>query len=278
MTKKPFLVVGGTGKTGRRVVSQLQTRGESVRIASRSSEQRFDWLDESTWDAALDGVSGVYVTPLDGFKGVPRFFEHATASGVGRLVLLSARGVDVPGYYGDGDIESQLINETALRTAGPEWTILRPGWFAQNFSEGLFRDGILRGEVRQAAGTGAASLVDTEDIAAVAVAALVDDGHAGEIYELSGPRAVTFEEAVAEIGSAIGRPVRYVPVPPAEFIPELVGQGWSASDAKSWTAALGPIERGLEAKISAGVRRALGRDAIDFSTFVKNAVASGAWS
>ncbi|MGH3900607.1 MAG: hypothetical protein ACRDTA_20630 [Pseudonocardiaceae bacterium] len=67
-------------------------------------------------------------------------------------------------------------------------------------------------------------------------------------------------------------------VPAAEFIPELVSQGWSASDAQLWTAALNPIEEGLEAKISDGVRRALGRDAIDFSTFVKNAAASGAWS
>lgn len=277
MEKKTFLVVGGTGKTGRRVVAQLQARGVPVRIASRSSEQRFDWFDESTWDAALEGVSGVYVTPLDGCKAVLRFFERAASRGVERLVLLSARGIDVPGYYGDGDIESQLANEAALRSAGPEWTILRPGWFAQNFSEGLFRDEILRGEVRQAAGTGAASFVDTEDIAAVAVAALVEDGHGGEIYELSGPRAVTFAEAVAEIGSALGRRVRYVAVPAADFIPELVAQGWSAFEAQLWTAALGSIERGLEAKISDGVQRALGRDATDFSVFVKNAAASGAW-
>ncbi|ONI92542.1 NAD(P)-dependent oxidoreductase [Saccharothrix sp. ALI-22-I] len=277
MTTKTFLVIGGTGKTGRRVVSQLRARGESVRAASRHGEQRFDWSDESTWDAALDGVHGVYVTPLDGSTAAPRFFERAATAGVERVVLLSARGVDVPGYYGDGDVESMLANETALRASGPQWTILRPGWFAQNFSEGIFRAGILAGELRQAAGEGAASFVDTGDIAAVGVAAVTEDGHAGEVYELSGPRAVTFEEATAEIGAATGKPVKYVALPPAEFVEELAGQGWSEADAGMWTAGLSPIARGLEAKISDGVRRALGRDATDFSVFVKNAEAENAW-
>ena len=173
MTAKPVLVVGATGKTGRRVVAQLTALGIPVRAASRSGQQRFDWLDRSTWKAALDGVSGVYVVPPDGTTTVPAFLELAEASDVERLVLLSARGVDVPGYFGDVDVEGMLLNERAVRSAGPDWTILRPGWFAQNFSEGVFRDGILGGELRLAAGDGATSFVDTVDIAAVAVAALL---------------------------------------------------------------------------------------------------------
>lgn len=277
MAENRILVVGGTGKTGRRVVSRLEAQGVPVRVGSRSGTPRFDWLDESTWEAVLDGVTGAYVVPMDGSPAVPALLKRAAASGVRRLVLLSARGIDVPGYYGEGDIEGQLVNERALRDSGAAWTILRPGWFSQNFSEGLFRDPILAGELRLPAGEGAASFVDVDDIAAVAVAALTQDGHAGEIYELSGPRAVTFEQAAELIGAATGRSVRYVAVEPEAYVAELVAGGLSPDEAQGWTAALGPIRRGPEAKISDGVRRALDRDGIDFAEYVYAAAKAGDW-
>ncbi len=277
MTEQRILVLGGTGKTGRRVVSRLAAQGVPVRVGSRSGTPRFDWSDASTWDAVLDGVTAAYVVPLDGSPAVPAFLRRAAASGVGRLVLLSARGIDVPGYYGDGDIEEQLGNERALRGAGAAWTILRPGWFSQNFGEGLFRDPVLAGELRVAAGEGAASFVDADDIAAVAVAALTQDGHNGQTYELSGPRAVTFAQAAELIAAATGRPVRYVALEPEAYAAELVAGGMSPDEAQAWTMALGPIRRGPEATISDGVRRALGRDAIDFADYVQSAAKAGDW-
>ncbi|MFV8131485.1 NAD(P)H-binding protein [Streptomyces syringium] len=293
MTNEPVLVIGGTGKTGRRVVAGLKERGVAVRVASRSSEQRFDWLDESTWGPALEGVGAVYAVPLEGVAVSRSFTGLARRSGVKRIVLLSARGVDVPGYYEDGEagddeneekaageeagVASHLQGEHAVRDSGLEWTILRPGWFAQNFSEGLFLDALLAGELRLPVADGAAAFVDLEDVAAVAVAALTEDGHTGQVYEMSGPRAVNLETVVAEIAGVTGRPIRYVPVTVGRFTAELRQEGLSAEDAQLWAAALNPIRRGLEAKVSDGVRRALGRDPRDFAEFVKDAAAAGAW-
>ncbi|MEW2579893.1 NAD(P)H-binding protein [Streptomyces syringium] len=290
MTNEPVLVIGGTGKTGRRVVAGLKERGVAVRVASRSSEQRFDWLDESTWGPALEGVGAVYAVPLEGVAVSRSFTGLARRSGVRRIVLLSARGVDVPGYYENGEaadeektageeagVASHLQGEHAVRDSGLEWTILRPGWFAQNFSEGLFLDALLAGELRLPVADGAATFVDLEDVAAVAVAALTEDGHTGQVYEMSGPRAVNLETAVAEIAEATGRPIRYVPVTVDRFTAELRQEGLSAEDAELWAAALNPIRGGLEAKVSDGVRRALGRDPRDFAEFVKDAADAGAW-
>ena len=276
MARQPFLVVGGTGKTGRQVVARLRQHGAPVRVASRSGEQRFDWADEGTWRPALQGVAAAYVAAPDEATTVPAFLALAADSGVERLVLLSARGVDVPGYYGDAyhGVEGHVRNEEAVRSTGMRWTILRPGWFAQNFSEGFFRAPILEGELRLPAGDGAAAFVDTGDIADVAVAALTGDGHAGEVYELSGPRALTFGEALAEIERAGGPAARYVAVPPGRFVEELAGQGWSRADADLWAAALTPIATGREAVVADGVRRALGREATGFTEFARAAAAA----
>lgn len=283
MTTPPVLVLGATGKTGSRVVRRLTERGVPARAASRSGTgaERFDWLDDSTWGPALDGVSGVYVVQLDGGPAglLPAFVERAVAAGVRRLVLLSARGVDIPGYYGESNATSEgfLAAERAVRESGLAWTVLRPGWFAQNFDEGLFNDYVLAGEVRLPAGDGAASWIDVEDIAEVAAAALTDDGHAERIYELSGPAPVTISEALALIEGATGRSARYTALTVAEFVAELTAGGVEAVDAELWAAALRPVESGQERKVSDGVRQALGRAPRAFADFVDSAAAKGAW-
>jgi uncharacterized protein YbjT (DUF2867 family) len=279
MAEQPILVTGGTGKSGRRVVSQLAERGVPVRVGSRSGAPPFDWTDRDTWDAALDGVARVYVVPLDGERLTRPFVQRCAAHGVERLVLLSGRGVDVPGYVPEDSAAglTHVDGEHAVRTSSLQWTVLRPGWFAQNFSEGFFRDAVLAGELRLPGGDGAATFVDAEDIAAVAVEALSGDGHGGRTYELSGPRPVTLAEAAATIAEATGRAVRYVPVPPEDFVAELVGQGWPRADAEDYALAVSPLRRGLDSHVSDGVRRALGREPRDFTDFVKDAAAAGAW-
>ncbi|MGW2327775.1 SDR family oxidoreductase [Streptomyces sp. NPDC001700] len=277
MTKHPILVTGGTGKSGGRVVSLLRAQGAPVRVASRSGMPRFDWLDRATWDSALDGVKAVYLVPIDGELLTRPFVARAVELGVERVVLLSGRGVDVPGYSGEANIAgaTHMDGEDAVRDSGIAWTILRPAWFAQNFSEGIFLDTILAGELRLPAGDGAASFVDAEDIAAVAVAALTEDGHGGQTYELSGPRALTIAEAVAEISKATGRDIRYVPLSPEEFVAELTGQGWPVAEAEDYAEAVGPIRRGMDSHLSHGVQRALARQPRDFTDYVSAAV--GAW-
>ncbi|MER5776512.1 NAD(P)H-binding protein [Streptomyces sp. NPDC002039] len=275
----PVLVIGGTGKTGRRVVRRLTESGVPVRSASRSGETRFDWLDETTWGPALDGVSGVYIVQNDTEPRTRELARRAAAAGVRRLVLLSARGVDTPGYYGEDPSTSDafLAGEAAVRESGLAWTVLRPGWFAQNFDEGFFNEGVLSGELRLPAGDGAATWIDVEDIAAVAVAALTEDGHDGQTYELSGPRAVSLPEVLDLIGAATGRKATYTPLSTPDFIAELGAQGVPAADAAIWAAALYPVQQGFEAKVSDGVRRALGREPRDFADYVAAAAESGAW-
>ncbi|MEV6228865.1 NAD(P)H-binding protein [Saccharopolyspora shandongensis] len=279
MTGQQILVIGGTGKSGRRIVSRLRAAGLPALVASRSGDRRFDWTDRDTWDTALEGVRAVYLVPFDGEQLTRPFVERAVELGVQRLVLLSGRGVDVPGYVDPRNPAAQthIDGEAAVRDLDIEWTIVRPGWFAQNFDEGFFRDAVLAGELRLPAGDGAATFVDAEDIAAVAVAALTEDGHDRQVYELSGPRAVTIAEAAAEISAATGREIRYVPLSPEDFVAELTVSGWSPGDAADFAEAMAPLRRDLDSHVSDGVRRALGREPRDFSEYAKAAAAAGAW-
>ncbi|MBH0779614.1 NAD(P)H-binding protein [Nocardia bovistercoris] len=279
MTEQPILVTGATGKTGSRVVSLLREKGIAVRPGSRSARPRFDWADRSTWDAALAGVEAVYLVPHELDPLAKPFVARAAELGVERVVGLSGRGIDTPGYAGANSGAGKLLGdvEEALRGSSLRWTIVRPTWFAQNFSEGFFLDAVLAGELRLPTGDGAATFVDAEDIAAVVVAALTDDIHHEQVYEVSGPRAVTLAEAAAEISEATGRPMKYVPLSHAEFVAELTGHGMSAADAGEFADTVGAIRRGLDHHVSDGVRRALGRPAREFRTFVKTAAANGAW-
>lgn len=279
MSEHPILVTGATGKSGRRVVGQLRARGLPVRAAARGGEHIFDWTDSGTWDAALEGVRAAYIVQLDGTKLVRPFVERAVRHGVRRIVLASGRGIDNPDYAKDsgGVLEGILASEAAVRESGLEWTISRPGWFAQNFSEGFFADAVRAGELRLPAGDGAASFVDAEDIAAVVVAALTEDQHAGRIYELSGPRAVTPTEAVATISEASGRAVRYVPLSVEGYVAELVRQGLSPADAEAFADVIQPLREGTDAYVSDGVQRALGRPPRSFAEFAKSTAEAGGW-
>ncbi|MFJ1799183.1 NAD(P)H-binding protein [Streptomyces sp. NPDC088180] len=278
--QEPVLVIGGTGKTGRRVVARLRERGVETRAASRSGDTLFDWADPTTWAAALDGVATVYITPLDTTPSpTPAFVEQAVAGGVRRLVLLSARGTDVPGFFGPGyeDGGPHGEGERAVRASGVTWTILRPGWFAQNFSEGVFLDAVRAGELALPTGDGKAAFVDADDIAEVAVAALTEDGHAGQEYGLSGPRALGMDEVLDEIAKETGKRAAYVRVDTDAFRAGLVAQGFDDVEAGLWTDALRPITTSAEAPVLDGVRRALGREPRDFAAFVRDAAARGAW-
>ncbi|MFE3248195.1 NAD(P)H-binding protein [Streptomyces sp. NPDC059209] len=279
MSEHPILVTGATGKSGRRVVGQLRSKGLPVRAAARNGEHAFDWTDDRTWDSALEGVRSLYLVQLDGTKLVRPFVERALRHGVRRIVLASGRGIDDPDYAKDsgGVLEGILDSEAAVRESGLEWTISRPGWFAQNFSEGFFADAVRTGELRLPAGDGGASFVDAEDIAAVVVAALTEDGHAGRTYELSGPRAVTLTEAATTISTAAGREIRYVPVSVAEYVADLVHQGLPPADAEAFADVIAPLREDRDAYVSDGVQRALGRAPRTFAEFAKSTAEAGGW-
>ena len=272
LQKKPTLVLGGTGKAGRRVVERLEARGLPVRIGSRSGEPPFDWDAPEMWAPALEGVGSVYLSHyLDVVPGaaetIGAFAKQSVASGVTRIVHLSGRG----------EREAELA-EQAVSDSGAELTILRSTWFSQNFSESFFVDGLLAGALALPAGDTGEPFVDAEDIAEVAVAALLDDRHIGQLYELTGPRLLSFAEAVREIAVATGREIRYVPISLAAFASEFAAQGVPSDVVDLLTYLFGEVLDGRNAHLTDGVQRALGREPRDFADYARAAAATGAWS
>jgi uncharacterized protein YbjT (DUF2867 family) len=272
-TRQPILVTAATGKTGRRVADRLEAMGLPVRRASRSAATPFDWDDPSTWGPALAGAGAAYVvySPDLAVPAAPgaitAFVEQAREAGVRRLVLLSGRGEE----------EAQRC-ERIVQGSGLEWTVVRASWFAQNFDEGAFADLVRGGEVALPAGEVLEPFVDVEDIADVAVAALARDGHAGEVYEVTGPRLMTFAAAVGEIAEATGRDVRYVTIPGDAFQAGLVEAGLPAEQVELLDYLFTTVLDGRNASVGDGVRRALGRPARDLRDYARRVAASGAWN
>jgi uncharacterized protein YbjT (DUF2867 family) len=269
---KTTLVLGGTGKTGCRVVRRLVALGVPARVGSRTGEPSFDWEDEATWVPALRDVESVYVSYYPdlavpgALAAVRSFAELAVESGVCKLVLLSGRGE-----------EEARRAELAVQEAGVEWTIVRCGWFSQNLSENYLLGPILSGEVVLPAGDIPEPFVDAEDKADVALAALTEDGHVGQIYESTGPRLLTFEEAVGEISRAAGREIRYVPVSVQEYSSMLVEHDVPAEFVSLLTYLFSDVLDGRNAHLTDDVRRELGREPRDFADYAREAAATGVW-
>jgi uncharacterized protein YbjT (DUF2867 family) len=268
------LVIGATGKTGRRVAERLRARDVPVRAGSRSSATPFDWEDRSTWGPALDGAASAYVSfyPDLAVPGAPEAIaalaEAALESGTRRLVLLSGRGEE----------EAQRA-EQALQASGvPEWTIVRCSWFDQNFSEGYFLESLLAGELALPAGAVPEPFVDVEDIADIAAAALTEDGHVGRLYELTGPRMLTFEDAVGEIAVAAGRPIRYVEVPLDAWLAGMAEAGVPEDVLALLGYLFSEVLDGRNAELAHGVQEALGREPRDFRDYARAAAADGIWT
>lgn len=271
-TSGPVLVTGGTGKTGRRVAERLRARGVPVRTASRSTTPALDWADEAGWDAVLDGVDAVYVVPADGSRATAAFAARAARAGVRRIVLLSARGVTTPGYFDGQEALTPFVDgETGVTGSGVAWSIVRPGWFMQNFDEGDFVASVRAGRLELPVGDGAAAWIDAEDIAAVVTTLLVDGGHDGQIIELSGPRAVSLREAVALISAETGRRVEYVPVTEEAYREHLRADGLDEQAVALASAGISAIRNGGEAATTDGVQRVLGRDPARFEDYVRRA-------
>ncbi|NEA24788.1 NAD(P)H-binding protein [Actinomadura bangladeshensis] len=267
------LVLGGTGKTGRRVVERLEALDVPVRMGSRSASPAFDWADEATWAPVLRGVERVYLSyyPDLAAPGAPEaiaaFTAKAAAAGVRRVVLLSGRG----------EPEAREC-ERIVEGAGLEWTVVRASWFAQNFSEDYLLDPVRAGEVVLPAGAVPEPFVDAGDIADVAVAALTREGHAGEVYEVTGPRALTFAEAVAEIGRAAGREIAFVPVSADDYAAALKEHGLPDDVIGFLTYLFTTVLDGRNAAPADGVRRALGREPRDFAAYARETADSGIWT
>jgi uncharacterized protein YbjT (DUF2867 family) len=268
----PTLVLGANGKTGRRVAQRLRALGQPLRLGSRSGAPPFEWNEPATWPDALRGVSAVYVSYQPDLAApgaslaIGALTAQAVKAGVRRIVLLSGRG----------EPEAQAC-EQIVRESGLEFTLLRASWFAQNFSEGHFVDAILGGEVALPVADVGEPFVDADDIADAAVAALTDGRHVGQLYELTGPRLLTFSQAVDEIARASQRRLRFTRIPADAYRALLVQHGVPAPYVELIDYLFTEVLDGRNASVADGVSRALGRPARDFSAYARDAAASGVW-
>jgi uncharacterized protein YbjT (DUF2867 family) len=272
MTNNTILVIGSTGKTGKRVADQLERRGIPVRHGSRSSNTPFDWEDQQTWAPALAGVGKVYITYYPDLAvpgsvdAVSALTDLAKQAGVRHIVLLSGRN----------ETEAERA-EDVVRASGLPWTIVRCAFFSQNFDEGAWLDEVLAGAVSLPVDDAQEPFVDVDDVADVVVGALTDDRHVGQLYELTGPRLMRFRDAVAEIGKVAGRDIAFVSVPIDEYTAMLTE--WGLPQDFIWLLNhLFTEVLGSKAQLADGVQRALGREPRDFADYAGEAAASGVWT
>ncbi|MEM9191847.1 MAG: NmrA family NAD(P)-binding protein [Myxococcota bacterium] len=267
------LVLGATGKTGRRVAEGLEARGLPVRRGSRSATPAFDWAREATWDACLEGVRAIYITYApdlampgagDAIRGL---VQKAERQGVQRLVILSGRGEE----------EAQACERIVLESSIPA-TVVRASWFNQNFSEGAFADMVRARNITLPAGDVPEPFVDVDDIADVALAALTEEGHEGAVYEVTGPRALTFAEVTQELSKAAGREIRYTQVPHDAFVAGAKESGAPRDVVWMLDYLFATVLDGRNAGVTDGVERALGRKPKDFAEYARDAASTGVWS
>ena len=251
----------------------MTVKGHNVRVGSRSATPSFDWNNEAGWDACLEGVTAVYINyapdlAMPGATDAIRaFVDLARRRGVRRAVLLSGRG----------EKEAQAC-EKIVQDSGLAWTIVRASWFNQNFSEGAFIDMVLGGAITLPAGDQVEPFVDVDDIADVVVAALTEDHHDGQIYEVTGPRLMSIADVAADLSRAAGREIAYVDVPHDAFVSEVASSG--APDDVVWMLdyLFATVLDGRNAYLTDGVRRALGRPPRDFADYAREVAATGLWS
>lgn len=266
------LVLGGTGKTGRRIAAGLEARGVPVRIGSRAATPSFDWNNESGWDACLRDVEAVYISyaPDLAMPGatdtIQAFVDRAKRCGVRRLVLLSGRG----------EPEAQAC-ERIVQESGLEWTVVRASWFFQNFSEGAFVEMVHAGRITLPTDGTAEPFVDVDDIADVAITALSKPGHAGEVYEVTGPRLMTFADIASELSEATGRAIDYVEVEHDAFVAGARESGAPKEVIWMLDYLFSTVLDGRNAYLTDGVQRALGREPKDFADYAREVAATGSW-
>lgn len=266
------LVLGGNGKTGRRVVRQLEERGLPVRIGSRTATPMFDWNEPSGWAEVLEGVSSIYIAyhpdlaAPGAAKAIQTLVDLAQEQGVRKLVLLSGRGEE----------EAQRCEEI-VQSSGIPHTIVRCAWFNQNFSESFLRDMVLEGTIALPVNGVREPFVDVEDIADVSVAALTGDGHDGQLYELTGPELLNFEEAAAELSRVTGREIRFQSIQRESFLAGLRSAELPEDLISLLDYLFTVVLDGRNESIADGIQRALGRPPRRFADYAARTFAEGHW-
>lgn len=271
--KENYLVIGGTGKTGRKVVSNLEDKGLNVRIGSRNASPSFEWEDPSTWNDVLRNIDRMYVVfypdlAVPGaYDAIKELMVRAKQAGVKKVVLLS----------GKGEKEAERC-EDLVASSGLDYTLVRASWFNQNFSESFFLDPVVAGEVALPMPEAQIPFTDTSDIADVVTAALISDQHNGQTYEVTGPRTLSFKEAVNEISKATGRSITYQPITLEQYTEGMKMAGLPADYIWLFEYLFQEVLGNPKNQVvSNDVERVLGRKPIDFAEYAATAAETGVW-
>ncbi len=272
--KHNILVIGGTGKTGRRVVEGLTQQGHNVRIGSRRNAPAFNWDDPTTYSQALKGMDRAYIVyypdlAVPGARdAITALTEAALKEGLEKVVLLS----------GKGEAEAEAC-EQIVANSGLNYTLVRASWFNQNFSEGAFLDFVLAGQVALPMPDAEIPFVDADDIADVVTKVLVDDNYNGQTITVTGPRKMTFREVVATMAQTIGRDIHYQPITIEEFKKGMEAAGLP----ESYVWLFGYLFQEVlgnpdNQSVSKDVENVLGRKATDFQEYAEKTMATGVWN
>ena len=272
--KQNILVIGGTGKTGRKIVNKLNSLGYNVRIGSRSATPAFSWDNPDTWQDVMQNIDKVYITfqpdlAVPGaLEAIETLVKKAKSCNIKKLVLLS----------GKGEREAELCEQVVIHS-GLDYTIVRASWFNQNFSESFLIEPILQGVVALPQAKAKIPFIDTDDIADVAVEALLHNKHNGKTYQLTGTRTLTFKEAVTEIAQATKRDITFTPIAISAYTQMLKQHGvptdfvWLIEYL--FTEVLGNPNN---SEITNDVELVLGRKPKDFSDYVSETAKTGVWN
>ena len=269
---KKTLITGGTGNTGAALTARLREAGAPVRVASRRASADpdavvFDWADAATYGAALDGVDRVYLVAPTGDPNpeqvmVP-FLRRAVDAGIKRAVLLSSSAIP------SGGPALGLVH-AAVREMMPEWSVLQPSWFMQNFTTGLHGGAIQAGgEIVTSTGDGKVGFIDTDDIAEVAFFALTDPAAHNTAHVLTGPQALSYDEVAAIISATAGKPVRHVRITRAKLIPRLTAFGIPPGFAALLADLEEAIKNGAENRVTTAVEEVTGKPPKSLQEFAR---------
>ncbi|MFQ5446808.1 MAG: SDR family oxidoreductase [Saprospiraceae bacterium] len=279
-----ILVIGASGNIGSLLVPQLAAQGIVVRAAARNVEKLrqkhggadavpFDFGDAATWPAALARVAKVFfVAPPSSTvtTHLEAFLAAAKRAGVRHLVFSSGRTTgDIPG-------SALYVTEGLVRQSGVGWTILRPGWFMQNFLHWVGFTIPAGDAFYLPAANSKTAFIDVRDIAAVAAKVLTSPRHESKIYELVSSEAITHTRVAEHISKAVGRRIKYVPLNDDDFVKEMMKRGWSQSAAENTVALYKIVKTGKEEGISGDVELVLGRPSISFGQFAMDH--AGVWA
>ena len=268
-----ILVLGSTGKTGRRVAERLQNLHLPVRLGSRKGDPSFDWHETGNWQEVLTGIDSVYITfqpdiaMPQAFGKIKLFTEIARSSNVKKLLLLSGRG----------EKEAQACEQLIIQS-GLDWTIVRASWFMQNFSESFLLDSILGNKVILPVIKSLDPFVDADDIADVAVSALTNSKHNFKIYELTGPELLSFESATAIIAKELNREIAYSAINMEDYVAVL--KSYQLPDEYIWLIEylFTEVLDGRNESLSNDIENVLGRKPTTFTEYASKTAKTGIWT